>query len=173
MVITEEDSMRKSPFVIVMLVAYFALGGIVPSQGGHRDSPVEYPDGYRSWTQVKTMFIQEGHPLYEAFGGVHHVYGNRKALKGYREARPFPDGSVIVFDLMEARYVGNAVSEGERKVLAVMTKNSLVYQDTGGWGLEAFKGNTRERVVRDPKKECFGCHEARRGIDYVYSAYRN
>jgi hypothetical protein len=118
------------------------------------------------------MVIQEGHPLYGAFGGVHHIYANQKALKGYRQARPFLDGSVIVFDLLDARYSGNAVSEGERKVLAVMIKNSLVYQDTGGWGFEVFKGNTRERAVRDPKTECFGCHEARQGIDYVYSAYR-
>ena len=158
--------------VMVTLAAFFVLGGISASPGGHREAPVEYPDGYRNWTHVKTMVIQEGHPLYEAFGGVHHIYGNRKALKGYREARPFPDGSVIVFDLMEARYTGNAVAEGKRKVLAVMIKDSLVYQDTGGWGFEAFKGDTRERLVRDPKTECFGCHEARKGIDYVYSAYR-
>jgi hypothetical protein len=172
MTVTEEDCMKKRAFVIVALAACLVLGGLVPSQGGHRESLVEYPDGYRGWTHVKTMVIQEGHPLYGAFGGVHHIYANQKALKGYRQARPFLDGSVIVFDLLDARYSGNAVSEGERKVLAVMIKNSLVYQDTGGWGFEVFKGNTRERAVRDPKTECFGCHEARQGIDYVYSVYR-
>jgi hypothetical protein len=172
MIDTEEDSMKKGAFVIPTLVACLVLGTLAPLWGGHRESPIAYPDGYRTWTHIKTMVIQEGHPLYEAFGGVHHIYANQKALKGYREARPFPEGSVIVFDLLDARYLGNAVSEGERKVIAIMVKDSLMYQDTGGWGFEAFRGETRERVVRDPKTECYECHKVRQSIDYVYSAYR-
>lgn len=40
---------------------------------------VPYPEGYRSWTHVKTAILHPGHPLYEAFGGIHHVYANEKA----------------------------------------------------------------------------------------------
>jgi hypothetical protein len=29
-----------------------------------------------------------------------------------------------------------------------------------------------ERVVEDPKGGCFGCHEARKDSDYVFSEYR-
>ena len=32
---------------------------------------VPYPDGYRDWHHVKSMVIEEGHPLYSAFGGIH------------------------------------------------------------------------------------------------------
>jgi len=62
---------------------------------------VAYPEGYRAWKHVKSMLIQEGHPLYGPFGGLHHIYANDLALKGYASGK-FPDGSVIVFDLMEA-----------------------------------------------------------------------
>jgi hypothetical protein len=28
-----------------------------------------FPDGYRKWFHVKSMIIEEGHPLFSAFGG--------------------------------------------------------------------------------------------------------
>lgn len=34
---------------------------------------VAYPMGYRQWAHVKTMLLQEDHPLYEAFGGKLHL----------------------------------------------------------------------------------------------------
>ena len=55
-----------------------------------------YPVGYRDWTHVKSMVINPGHPLFDAFGGIHHLYANKKALAGYKSGK-FPDGSVIVF----------------------------------------------------------------------------
>ena len=43
---------------------------------------VAYPEGYRDWHHVKSMVIQPGHGLYDAFGGIHHLYANNKAVKG-------------------------------------------------------------------------------------------
>ncbi len=58
------------------------------------DAPqVPYPDGYRDWRHVKSMVIQPGHALHESFGGIHHLYANKKALEGYKTGK-FPDGSV-------------------------------------------------------------------------------
>ena len=37
---------------------------------------VGYPEGYRSWSHVKSMIIQPGHPLEDPFGGIHHSYKN-------------------------------------------------------------------------------------------------
>ena len=34
------------------------------------------------------------------FGGIHHIYANDKAIEGYRNEL-FPDGAVIIFDLLE------------------------------------------------------------------------
>ncbi len=66
------------------------------------DSQVPYPAGYRNWHHVKSMVIEEGHPLFGAFGGIHHLYANPKAIEGYKSGK-FPDGAVIVFDLLEAK----------------------------------------------------------------------
>lgn len=136
-------------------------------------TPVPYPEGYRSWTHVKSMVIEEGHPLFESFGGIHHIYANDRALEGYRTGR-FRDGAVIVFDLLEAIADGNAITEGQRKVVGVMRKDSNRYASTGGWGFEGFAGDSRtERVVGDQAAAaCFACHQAQAGDDYVFSTYR-
>lgn len=134
---------------------------------------VAYPEGYRSWTHVKSMVIQEGHPLFDAFGGVHHLYANASAMEGYKSGT-FADGSVIVFDLLEANATDDkALVEGARKVVGVMERNADKFAATGGWGYEGFKGDTQERVVGDKAVEaCYGCHEGQKDKGFVFSAYR-
>lgn len=144
----------------------------------HGDEPsgeVAYPEGYRAWMHVKSMVIEAGHPLYDAFGGIHHLYANEKALEGYGSGR-FPDGAVIVFDLLEAVDSGNALTEDRRKVLGVMEKDSKRFAATGGWGFEGFAaGDAGERVVgRNAGTACFDCHAAQAAdSDYVFSRMRD
>jgi len=135
---------------------------------------VPYPEGYRDWHHVKSMVIEEGHPLYGAFGGIHHLYANDKAMRGYRKGT-FPDGSVIVFDLLEAVHDDNAVTEDARKVVGVMHKDSKHYAATGGWGFEGFgNGDPTDRVVSEnAASACFGCHEPQQAQDYVFSTLRD
>jgi hypothetical protein len=134
---------------------------------------VPYPKGYRDWRHVKSMVIEPGHPLYEAFGGIHHLYANPKALEGYASGR-FPDGAVIVFDLLAAESAGNAVTEGPRKVVGVMHKDQKRWAATGGWGFEGFKGDsTSERAVgANAASACYQCHTAQKDRDYVFSSAR-
>ena len=81
----------------------------------------------------------EGHINYDAFGGIHHVYANDKAITALKEGKSFPKGAVSVFDLMEEKIENNTVIEGPRKVLGVMEKDPDSFHDTEGWGFEDFK----------------------------------
>ena len=137
-------------------------------------APVPYPEGYRQWTHVKSMVIQPGHPLHEAFGGIHHLYANPRAMAGYRGG-PFADGAVIVFDLLETTSADNAIVEGPRKVVGVMHKDAKKYAETGGWGFEGFGGGDKmNRVVGDnAASACFACHEPQKSFDYVFSRLRD
>lgn len=130
--------------------------------------------GYRGWTHVKSMLIHDPkHPLFGAFGGLHHVYANPVATKTLTSGgTKFDDGAVLVFDLLEAPSEGGATTEGARKLRAVMVKNAKAYAATGGWGYQAFKGDGTEPIVKDAQKECFACHQARAANDYVFSEYR-
>ena len=136
-------------------------------------SEVPYPTGYRDWSHIKSMVIEEGHPLFEAFGGIHHIYANAEAVTGYQDGR-FPDGAVIAFDLLEAVRADNAVTEGARKVLGVMHKDSERYPATGGWGFEGFGGgDAGNRVVgANAETACFSCHQPQEAQDYVFSQLR-
>ncbi|MBL8300876.1 MAG: cytochrome P460 family protein [Rhodanobacteraceae bacterium] len=138
------------------------------------DPQVPYPQGYREWHHVKSMVIEEGHPLFGAFGGIHHLYANDKAMKGYR-GESFPEGSVIIFDLLEAVRDGNAVTEGARKVVGVMHKDSKKFKATGGWGFEGFGGGdpAKRVVATNAASACFACHQPQKAQDYTFSRLRD
>ena len=93
---------RSWPLFAVLAVLGLAQGGL------------PYPEGYRFWTHVKSMELKPGHPLYESFGGLHHIYVNPTGLRTYLEGKkaPFPKGTVIVFDEF-LNYPG--WKDGERK----------------------------------------------------------
>jgi hypothetical protein len=135
--------------------------------------PVPYPQGYRQWQHVKSMVIQDGHSLFGAFGGIHHLYANDKAMQGYRSGK-FPDGAVIVFDLLEAPGADGAITEGKRKVVGVMHRDAKKYAATGGWGFEGFAGDSKtERAVAEKAATaCYGCHTSQQQREYVFSSYR-
>lgn len=158
----------KTIFKISLLSSLFILAANAIA----RDVP--YPKGYRDWYHVKSMVISPGHALHDAFGGIHHLYANNKAQSGYAKGK-FPDGSIIVFDLLEANDSGNALVEGKRKVVGVMHKDSKHYAATGGWGFEGFKGDSKtDRAVgSNAASACFNCHEPQSKHDYVFSDLRD
>ena len=160
---------QKTIIISLSLLIVAAVTSLISGLGGAK---VDYPEGYRDWTHIKTLILEKGHPLYESFGGIHHIYANKKALAGYRSNYKFKDGAVIVFDLLETVAAENAVAEGNRKVVGVMQKDSKKFKDTGGWGFEGFKGDSRERVVSDMYADCFACHTSQKDNDYVFSQYR-
>ena len=137
------------------------------------DSQVlNFPASYRQWTHVKTTVIRTGHPLHYLFGGVHHIYANKQALEGYRRGK-FGDGATLVLDLLEERDDGYSISEGPRKLVAVMHKDARKFAATGGWGFEAWRGeNRKDRTVgNEASRQCFECHASRQKNDYVFSSY--
>lgn len=158
-------------FLVSLSAIALGISGWVIS-GNSSEKQAAYPEGYRNWPHVKSMVLEPGHPLYESFGGIHHVYANEKALKAMKSGGAYPDGAVLVFDLLEANSQDNAVLEGARKVVGVMEKNSAKFSATGGWGFEGFKGDSRERVVTDANAQCYACHTAQKDSDYVFSSYR-
>lgn len=136
-------------------------------------SLVSYPEGYRGWHHVKSMVIHHDHPLAEPFEGIHHIYANPAAMKGYRGGH-FPDGAVIVFDLLAAPAAAGATTEGARKLIGVMVRDRSRYGGTGGWGFEGFEGDSHDRrlVGGDATTACFTCHTDVGDHEYVFSRYR-
>lgn len=134
---------------------------------------IAFPEGYRNWAHVKTTVVLEGHPQYNPFGGIHHVYANDKALKALKDSTSFEKGSILIFDLMEETIVDNALIEGPRKWISVMVKDQDQFPETGGWGFEEFKKNDHvKRTVINVEEQCFSCHKTQEASDFVFSKYR-
>lgn len=135
------------------------------------DTGVSFPAQYRSDFHVKSMVIQPGHPLYDAVGGLHHIYANKQALAGYKAGGKFADGAVIVFDLYEATAADNAIAAGAHKAVIVMQRDSKKFKATDGWGYEVFDPKTRKGTL-DAKAaaDCHACHIQQKDKGYVFSA---
>jgi hypothetical protein len=137
--------------------------------------PVPYPDGFRSWTHVKSLIVGPEHASFTKRGGIHHYYANEKAVAGYRTGS-FPDGSIIVDEAVftkdgDGPFKG-LVFEGERRFLDVMVKDSGRYGGIGGWGYEHFdRDDTTGHLSGSDQATCSACH-AKAPTDHVFSRIR-
>ena len=91
---------------------------------GAGEATVSYPKEYRQWAHVKSTLIGPQHASFATNGGIHHFYANSKGVEGYRTGK-FPDGSVLIDDLLEVKESAGVTSEGPRQRLAVMVEQRL------------------------------------------------
>lgn len=155
--------------LIKLILAGLAVTATVSAVAGD----VAYPNGFRQWGHVKSMVLKPGHPLYDAVGGMHHIYANPKAMRGYKSGR-FADGSVIVFDLFEAVDKDNAVAEGKRKAVVVMARNAKADKANDGWGYEVFDPQSKKGSLdAKAQADCHSCHRSQQDKDFVFSAWRD
>jgi hypothetical protein len=136
---------------------------------------VPYPEGFRSWTVVKSLVVGPDHESFSKRGGLHHYYANEKAVVGYRTGT-FPDGSMVVDEAVfmkdgDGRARGMLL-EGDRRFLDVMVKDSRRFASTGGWGYGHFDRDDRagQLSVAD-RAACAACH-AKAPADHVFSRMR-
>jgi len=164
--------MKKLHFISVILIAVFLAASAFQSSKTKSDNDeISYPDGYRNWTHIKTGFIGPNNPGFKFSGGFHHIYANNKAMQGYRSGK-FPQGSILIFDVINYKETNGNFDETDRKHLDVMVKDSLKYTTTGGWGFEEFEkdSHTERNLTSIIQIQCANCHAQK--PDYVFSAFR-
>lgn len=153
-----------------LLISAIVLASFTFNKSLQKDE-VPYPEGYRMWTHVKTGLIGSENPNFKFSGGYHHIYANAKAMQGYTSGY-FPEGSVLIFDVLDTKEQKGNIQEGNRKHLDVMVKDSLKYRSTGGWGYEEFNGDshTQRTLTQTIKNQCFNCHS--KNENYIFSEFR-
>jgi hypothetical protein len=153
--------MRNLLFILILLALQTATS-----------DQVAYPEGYRSWTHVKSTMVGPANKNFATLGGFQHIYANEAAMTGYR-TRSFPEGSVIAFDWLELTENNGAFAEGPRRQLDVMVKDSKRFASTGGWGFQRFvKDSKTERASAPTAQDCFGCHDRLKRDSLVLSSLR-
>jgi hypothetical protein len=150
------------------------LAGFIGAAGGGEQSqpPVQYPEGFRRWTHVKSGLVGPQNPAFQHYVGLHHIYANEIGMDGYASGR-FADGSVLVFDLLETRENSGITTEGSRRFIDVMRRDSQLYATTGGWGFEEFSGDGHTgTLTTEAKTSCYNCHATQKARDFVFSLFR-
>lgn len=160
--------MKKHLTSTLIIVAGFLAAVAATPRKFSADPEVPYPEGYRMWTHIKTGLTGPSNP---SLSGYHHIYANGKAMQGYVSGY-FPEGSVLVFDVIEAKEQNGNTQEGNRKHIDVMVKDSLQYAATGGWGYEEFGGDshTNRILTTTVRTQCVNCHA--KMSDKVFSEFR-
>ena len=160
--------MRKAILMlspIAVLVVSFALSA-------QTDETSSFPKEFRKWAHVKSVLVGPQSAAFATEGGIHHIYANDKALVGYNSGK-FPDGSVIVYDLLETKEVAGNTIEGQTRRVDVMVKSER-YASTGGWEFMSFSGNDQSdgKLTTTRQAICAGCHANRKDHDFVFSEFR-
>jgi len=169
--------------ITLLLLAVASLAGVVAltafasrhaDQEGTPIFVTEIPPGYRDWRLV-SVAREEGE-----LNDIRAILGNDVAINAYREQKlPFPEGTII------ARLAwSHDASEENNKVfgrpqsfvagppkngIQFMVKDSKTYASTGGWGFAHFDdGKPADEAVLNT---CFGCHQAVKERDLVFTRY--
>lgn len=131
---------------------------------------IGYPNGYRSWTHVKTTIIKQ-HDI-KAFIGIDHIYANDKAMEGLK-SNHYKKGAIFVLDHLDMNTSEAYIQEGKRLFTGVMIYNPQEFKKTGNWGFENFIGDSKtKRGVKNSKYDCFNCHTQVKNRSFVFSSFR-
>ncbi len=144
------------------------------------------PKGYREWVFIGAPLTPHGLNDGKAgFPEFHHVYVNPDAYAVYRQTGAFPEGTVIVKELVllqkgdypdgsKLAPSGRGYFAGEFQGMDVMVKDSLRYPSANGWGFFNFGHHAppyTSSAKAAPAESCSGCHVTNAGKDMVFKAY--
>lgn len=126
------------------------------------------PKGYASWSKSQRKLVTDKSSL---FYGVHYIYADKKAMKGYQAGNKFDAGSTIIVEHFNIKS-GTSDAEGSKNMIVMMKKDKR-QKVTGGW-LFAGYGADKKPSVLDPASTCFSCHEKDApGRDFVISTIKD
>ncbi|HET6208158.1 MAG TPA: cytochrome P460 family protein [Terracidiphilus sp.] len=157
--------------VVLAVLSASSSPGLRGDEGAQ--SQVPFPAGYREWVHVKSGVIGPEFPAYATEGGIHHIYANPTALAAFKNGT-FEDGSILVYDLLSLSEKGGVATQGARRRIDVMVKDSKRYSASGGWGFGRYMGEDHEHDVLTPdvRESCYKCHENRKAQGFVFSELR-
>ncbi|MEO5798323.1 MAG: cytochrome P460 family protein [Gemmatimonadales bacterium] len=93
-----------------------------------------------------------------------------------REPVAYPEGYrswAHVKSAMTMNDADGAYSEGTRRQLDVMVKDSVKFASTGGWGFQRFPGDSKTELSSPLlPRQCFACHTRLAKDGLVLSSYR-
>lgn len=140
---------------------------------------LERPTGYRKWIYVGTPLtpndMNDGKAPFPEF---HSVYINPDAFNHYEQTGKFPDGTVIIKELVSVgdkeATSGNGYFMGDFVGLEVSMKDKTRFKDEpANWAYFSFGHEypLKDKAKVQPASSCNECHEGNADDDFVFTQY--
>jgi len=178
-------------FLAVLLLlgcaSSFADGGFTSTYTSLVDDAgnISLPKGYRNdWVFLGTWSIavpdaeRSGEASGQGAAGLHNVYTQKGVADYFRKNGTFPDGAMLIKELLKAEtapMTTGTVSRGvEVEGWFVMVKDTQGRFESNslwgdGWGWALFRPDQPNvTVTKNYKTECVGCHIPARNDDWIY-----
>jgi len=161
------------------LVALGASAAELPKPTFDAEGHLMRPTGYREWVYIGTPLTPNDlNPPEAAFPEFHNVYIHPADFDHWRNTGTFPDGTVIIKELVlvgsKQAVSGNGYFMGEFVGLEATVKDSARFKDEpGNWAYFSF-GHAyplADKAAAFPTAACNSCHEASAADDFVFTQY--
>ncbi len=134
------------------------------------------PENYHEWVFVGSslgMSYDAGKPAYSRPAEFHNVYLKPEAYREFRSTGKFPDGTVLILEILSA---GGNVSinragkfEDRIRGIEAAVKDSKRFPES--WAYFSFIGPSDKPLAQAkpfPKEACWSCHHAHGQTDNVF-----
>lgn len=180
---TLQSTLANGAAVTVSLFCALLLISAIPAGAQsvkfNKDNSLNRPEGYRDWMYVGTPLTPNELNNGEApFPEFHNVYINPQAWRAYQRTGQFPDGTVLVKELVSVgskeASSGNGYFMGEFIGLEAAVKDSKRFpNEPGHWAYFSFGHSypLAETTKAQAVESCSSCHQTRAAQDYVFTQY--
>jgi hypothetical protein len=139
---------------------------------------ISLPKDFRSWRFLGTWGVATDEDNKVGSKGFHNVYTRPETVEAFRQTGKFPDGAVLVKELLKAKT--DSMTTGEISFATetdgwfIMIKDAKGrFKDNklwgDGWGWALFKAkNPTKTVTEDYKDDCLSCHVPAKQDDWIY-----
>ncbi len=165
--------------VAASLVALGASAADHPKPTFDEEGQLNRPVGYREWVYIGTPLTPNDlNPPEAAFPEFHNVYIHPADFNLWKSTGTFPDGTVIIKELVlvgsKQAVSGNGYFMGEFVGLEATIKDSKRFKDEpGNWAYFSFGHSypLADTAAAFPTSACNSCHEASAADDFVFAQY--
>lgn len=143
--------------IALLLCATWAAAAAAP--------PAPKLPAYRTWQKSERKVVTDKQSL---FYGIHYLYADARAMRGYKAGNKFPEGSRIIVEHFNIKG-GDTTVDGPKNMVVLMQKDKR-QQATGGWLYAGYTAAGKPSGL-DPVKNCYECHlKQAADRDFVFSS---
>lgn len=180
--ITRAMTLTALAAVLALSISLFGVAPASPGGGKPQftaDGKLKQPAGYREWVYVGTPLTPNDlNPPEAPFPEFHNVYIHPADYAAYKKTGEFPDGTVLVKELVSVgskeATSGKGYFMGDFIGLEVSVKDANRFaKEPGNWAYFSFghKYPLAKVASKLPVANCNSCHQQSAAQDYVFTQY--